>query len=387
MPLRLTLLYPLTMTAGGDSGGQVGGKKVMTVTLEAPSFYAALNMANTFIAKRINFSHCVSAVFSEELAKKEGVGKYVNAIMRNRETRPDIYIAISRCSAELFLNKIEPIQENDVSKYFQMIFNTFQFTGFTPDSQISKFYDTMVTVEKSPATALVDTSKYSSSDDFKNLSSNTNANRTAYPFEGDFKAGDIPKVGDQKCEYMGMAVFNGDKMVGEMKGEDATNLLMVTGQFRTGFFTVPDPKKNGFIVVVSLSPARRPKVQVDLDSENPKIKVALELEADFRSIQSGFNYEDIKHTPLFEKYASDFFKKEVQSFLNRTATEYGVDVCGFGKTAKKQFLSYGAWEKYHWLSKYQKSTFEVDMKIQIRRPGLFVKTAPIMSSESEEDSK
>jgi len=32
-----------------------------------------------------------------------------------------------------------------------------------------------------------------------------------FPLEGDFKAGDMPKVGTIKSEVMGLAVFNGSK--------------------------------------------------------------------------------------------------------------------------------------------------------------------------------
>jgi len=53
----------------------------------------------------------------------------------------------------------------------------------------------------------------------------------------------MPKVGTIKSEVMGLAVFNGSKMVGELDGEETQLQLMLEGNFGYSYVTIPDPRR------------------------------------------------------------------------------------------------------------------------------------------------
>ena len=59
--------------------------------------------------------------------------------------------------------------------------------------------------------------------------------------------------------------------------------------------------------------------------------------------------------------------------MNRTSKELGTDILGYGVKAKKNFYSYGDFEKYGWDTAYSNAEFKVDVDFTIRRTGLVIK--------------
>jgi spore germination protein KC len=386
---NITIQYALANAIGSGNpqgGGGSTGKNVKSVTIEATSLVGSLNMFNQFIAKRLNLSHAVVMVISEELAK-EGVKKYLRGIARYREFRPTIYIAIARHSARDYIKSIAPIQEIDPSKFYQLIFEASKTTGYTDNTQFVKFYQKMESPSLQPVAALVDVGKYNSPEEFSGEKSTYKEKEHMIPLEGDYKAGDIPKAGDEAGELMGLAVFAGDKMVGELDGEESMLYLMVTGQLNEGSITLPDPKVPDNYVAINVRQSRKPQKKVDLSGDNPKIHVKIQLEGDFFTIQSGHNYESLAAMPGFEQAASEFVKKDLEYLLNKTASEYKSDICGFGEEARKQFLTIDEWEAYKWLEKYSDSTFDVEVDLKMRRPGQIIRTSPVRGSEIKGDTE
>lgn len=388
-PLKLTLQYALPAAIGGGGGGGAGGgsegsKSLNSVTIDVPTLNSGINMANGFIGKKLNMSHAVVVVISKELAK-EGIRKYIYGISRGREFRPSMFIAVCRDTAEDYLNSIKPVQESDPSKYYQLLFSEYRNTAFTANTSIYSFYSTMETLDDQPIAILAGLSKYKNSKDFNIKNSTALKKGRQIPFEGDFKAGEIPKIGDQKGEIMGLSIFNGDSMIGELDGAECRSYLMTKGNLNSTYITINDPEEPKSYIVLNVKQSRKPTRTVKLQDDKPKLSVKLRLEADFISIQSGINYEDPKLLSKAEEAGRKLITADVCSFLDRTIRNYHSDICGFGKEAKKNFLTYEEWKEYKWLEKYKNSTFTVNVELQIRRPGLLLRTfPPVESSEIKE---
>lgn len=385
--LKLTIQYavPKSTVSGGDSGdGRGGGKNLDIMTLEAPSLYSALNLANNSLSREINLSHAVVIVFSEELAREGGVGKYIRGMVKGLQFRPNMYIAISRGSAEDYLKEIKPVLEVDPSKYYELNYRSYRYTGFFADSSFHRFYTHLESNSIQPVAILAGVGIYTSSKEFSNTRSTYKEKGKPRPFEGDYKAGDIPKVADVKSEVMGLAVFDGYKMVGELDGEEASDYLMVTGEYRTANTTITDPEQNDKVVILSTKQSRKPVMKVDIIDGKPVISIKISLEGDITAIQSGINYESAELAPMLEKKAQDHFEKDITRFLNKTAQEFHSDICGFGRIVKGRFLTRKEWDDFKWLQKYKNSTFNVSVDYRIRRPGITLRSSPIESSEGVE---
>lgn len=389
--ISMTLQYAIpALIGGGGSGGGGGGgggggtKPVGEVTLEAPTIYSGLNLANNFIGKQLNMSHTELVVFSEELAKSGKMHDYIHAMIRGREFRPNIFIAVSRGTAEDYIKSIKPIQEVDPAKYYELKYNTYKYTGFTANTQLGNFYNRQESNSIQAIATLVGVGDYKTVKDINPLDSTNDQKGREKPLTGDYKAGDLPKAGDVNGETMGLAVFDGVNFAGELDGEEATMYLIVSGEYKNSYVTFQDPKKKGSYVVLNLKQSRMPKYEIKFENGKPKIDVKIKLEADFLSIQSGINYEEGSLLNIFENSAEQFLKSEIMRLLNRTTKELHSDICGFGRYVKGRFLTWDEWTNFKWLGRYKDSTFNVDVDLKIRRPGLIIRSLPAVSSGGEE---
>lgn len=372
--LRMTLQLAVPLSIGGEGGGE-GDKSVSVVTVDTPTIYSGLNMLNTFISKQINLSHVKVIVFSDELAK-EGISMYLHAMIRNREFRPNASIIVSRGSAEKFINAVKPKLETNPAKYYELLLSAYRYTGFTSDSQFADFYHNTESKDIQPVAVLAGISRFKSSDDFDIIGSTYKEKGRDMPLEGDFKAGDLTKTGDLKIEIMGLAIFDGAKMVGEIDGDDTMYHLMLMDKFNSSSITLPDPLVKGKFVVLNIKRSRATKKSVQMIGDKPSISAKVMLEGDILSIQSGFNYESKENIGKLESAISNFLKVGMLRYLNKSCKEFETDNVGFGKKMKGKFLTWKEWEQFDWFNKYKEAAFNVEVEVKIRRPGLIVKTLP-----------
>jgi len=338
-------------------------------------------MINTYVSKQVNFSHCKVVVFSKELAM-EGIHKYIHAMVRGREFRGNMHVAVSVDTAEDYIRNVIPTLELNPSKYYEMNYDSYKYTGFTGDSRLINFYLLEECSCRQAYATLVGVSKYEKSNEFDLKYSSHREKDRDHPLEGDFYAGHIPKVYDIKSEVMGIAAFDGGTMVGEFDGEEAVYHQMLYGTYNHSYISIPDPKQLDDYVLLNVKQARMPAHHVEMVGDKPYISAKVRLEADILSIQSGINYESIENMEMLENAAEEFLRKGMLRFLEKTKPMH-ADLCGFGRDLKNRYLLWDDWAKVHWLKKYENSEFSVDVELKIRRPGLMVRTAPAKGSKGD----
>ena len=385
LKLTLQLAVPTAIGTGEGGGGAGGSESISVTTVETPSIYSGLNMINTYLSKQINLSHAKVLVFSEDLAR-EGMNKYINAILRSREFRPNAFVLVARgkgAMAEKYIRSVKPELEANPAKYYELVLRAYRYTGFTADAQLVNFHHRMTSYDIQPVAVLAGVGTFESLGEIDAEESTFREKEREYPFEGDFKAGDMPKVGEVKSETMGLAVFKGARMVGEIDGEETIYYLMVSGEFGYTYMTLPDPINKDTFVILSVKQSRPPVKKVKMEGDKPVVSVKVKLEADILSIQSGINYESTDKVSVMEESAEEFIKSGIQRYLKRTAEELNSDMCGIGTNMKGKFLTWSDWEKFDWKSKYKDSTFDVSVDLKIRRPGLLVRSADTQIMEGE----
>lgn len=391
--LRLTLQYaqPASLSGGGggsSSGGEGGSESASKisnqVTIDTPALFAGLNLLNNSVGKEISLSHAVVVVFSEELAKSGKIYDYLHAMLRSREFRPGLYVAVARGTAEDYISSIKPKQELDLAKYYELKFSSYNYTGFTADTRLSRFYYDIESPTADAIATLVGVSSYQNENDFDPNKSTNKRKERIKTLEGDYLAGDIPKVGAIKGETMGLAVFSGGKMTGELDGTESTYYLMASGEFNHSYITFVDPKMINKYVILDIKQRRNPVLKVQFINGKPIINETIKLEGDILSIQSGINYED-QYSDVLEKSVEDFLQKEISEFLTRTSAELNSDICGFGNEIRGNFLTWRELENFNWKSKYKDALFNIKVQFKLRRPGLIIRSIPAYSSEGKEE--
>lgn len=385
LKMTLQIAVPVKIGGGGDGGGGgEGGAESSTIeSVETPSVWSGLNMINSFTSRQVLLSHAKAVVISEELAR-EGILSYLHAMVRNREFRPNMRVLVTRTSAEDYIKSVTPKLELNPSKYYELNFKSGSYTGFTPDVTLNDFYLNTKSLHRQSVAILASVNKFDPEKDVDIQASTYKEKNKPYPFEGDFKAGDIPRKAELKSEIMGLAVFDGAKMVGELDGEEAAYYLMATGEYNYSFWTFPDPRYKDKFVILNVRQNRKPRTSVKIINGKPFIDLGLNLEADILSIQSGENYEDPGQVKFLEASAENSLKEGMMRTLDKAARQYHSDIFGFGRKAKATVLTWNQWEAVNWKGIFQNSEFNVNVDLNIRRPGLMIRSVPAVSSKGKE---
>jgi spore germination protein KC len=382
--LRLTLqiVVPSKSSSGEGEGGDGGGENTVITVVEVPTIYAGFNMLNAHVSKELNFSHVQIAVFSEELAR-EGIGKYIHALSRGREFRGRMTIAVtSDCTAEEYLENIKPVLEPNPIRYYELHLRSHEYTGYSADTTLIKFYSQIECSCRQAYSVLVGVNKYEDIDQIDNQNSTYQGKNRELPYEGDYYAGDAPRADPIKAEALGLAIFDGDKMIGKLDGEETMYRQMLYGDFKRAYMLIPDPLSEDDFILLDVKKSRNTKRNTTLEEESPKIHAEVWLEADILSIQSGEPYEEAEELAFLEKTAEDFLKKNMMRMLKKTQ-ELNCDVCGFGRSLKAKYLTWQEWQEVNWLDRYKDAEIELEVDLKVRRPGLMIRTTPAKGTKGD----
>ena len=173
-------------------------------TVDCASIDSGLSLVNSYISKKINLSHCKAIVISQELAY-EGLSEYIYTVANNIQIRPDCNVIISRCNAEDYLKNSTPTLESVSARYYEFIFNSSQYTGYTENVSLSDFYSDLLSTTTQAHAILGGINDTATHQNYSNL--------TLADKEASYKADETPIQAKTGIENMGIAVFNGDKLV------------------------------------------------------------------------------------------------------------------------------------------------------------------------------
>ena len=184
--------------------GSSQSQKSTITTVDCASIDSGLSLINSYISKKINLSHCKAIVISEELAY-EGISEYIYTLANNIQIRPDCNIIISRCNAEVYLKNSTPTLESVSARYYEFIFNSSEYTGYTENIYLADFYSDLLSTTSQAHAILGGINENATHKNYSNLE--------LADKEGSYKADETPIQAKTGIENMGIAVFNGDKLV------------------------------------------------------------------------------------------------------------------------------------------------------------------------------
>ncbi|MGI6776517.1 MAG: Ger(x)C family spore germination protein [Acetivibrionales bacterium] len=383
---RLTVKFPNMRgetggnMGGGEGGDGQGGEGYEVVTVDAPSFFTGLDMINTSVSRELNFMHTKLIIFSEELAREGIVGEFIAPIIRYRQIRTTMHIAVCDRSAMEFVKEIKPSQGSDLAKYLEVLMEQSNKTGFFPHITLHDFYNSMKSTYHQPITIMACLNRY------EQFEQDGDKWEREFKTGGEYYSGNIPRKGGPRIEFFGSAVFDGDKMVGKLNGDETRFLLMASDKFKTGRFTIPDPGNPELIVPFRVRKTDSPEVKVKFEGEKPVVELKLKLEGDILAVQSRINYEDEGLKPQLE----EAFKQHVKEGLDlliKKCLKWGTDVLHFGDHAVKnvgRFSTIQEWEEYNWNGHFKDSEVFVEVEFEIRRAGSMLKSEPVVTNKGRE---
>ena len=146
--IKLSLQIAIPNSSSGQEGSSQSEESSLN-SVDCSSIESGIALINTYISEKINLSHCKAIVISEEIAY-EGISEYLYTLINNVELRPDCNIIISKCNAYDYLDNSDQSLEKVSARYYELIFNSSEYAGFTQNITLSDFYFNILSSTSQP---------------------------------------------------------------------------------------------------------------------------------------------------------------------------------------------------------------------------------------------
>lgn len=344
---------------GGDSSGNNSSNYIIQ-TMETDSIDSALNIANSYVNKTINLSHCKILLVSEELAK-QGVEPIVNSLINKVETRPDCSIIVSKIPSNEFVDSKRPKIEELISKYYDVASNLETGRGYSETVKLNQFYLTLNDSFYQPYASLGTTYNTTKNTNEKNIASDLDAQSKTL----------VTNSEKQSVEVMGLSVFNKDKLVGTLTANQTLSHQLITNELDFGTINIPSPFFNNETIDVYISSLKSPKINVVIDDSSPFVKINLYIKARLTTFNSShINTLTEEKVTIVQETVKTYLENIIYDYLNTTAQKYNSDIGGLGRYAIKNFKTIEDWNNYNWLENYKNSTFKINVDLALKTGNL-----------------
>jgi spore germination protein KC len=355
--------FRIALPRNPSSEGGKAGKSPLAgtgpITFRAHTITEALLLANSSVERTMSLTHLGSIFFSEDIAKL-GLNPQVQAMVRYREFRPTILVAVCKGTAKEILSADTPMLEQSASRTADSIALVGRRTGLIP---VVYLHDLTSALESKHAAVMLPIFSVNQS-----VKDDPKGKQGIEQKQVDFQAGQVSRSGGNPVEWMGAAIFKQDKMLGEISGRDMIHLRMLQGQLKTTKLDFPDPSQAGF-VSLSVRRERNPRYIVDLANAG-HVSVDVPLEAEILSIQTGTDYTNPVERHKLEQYLDQQLAGQLTDFMHRTLQQQGADVIPLSNTVRRQFATHAAYSAYPWEEKLKQANLEVKVDLHIRRFGV-----------------
>ena len=199
------------------------------------------------------------------------------------------------------------------------------------------------------------------------------SNLPPYDTEGSYKADETPIKSETGLENMGIAVFNNDKLIGELTGMESLSHMMVTNNLESATISVPNPYDVNSVTSLYITYLKKPKINVKLVNGTPFIECNIYLTGNILSLDEHLNYSEENTLQLIEDYTNSYLEQNIASYLYKTAKEYKTDIDNFGKYVISKYPTWNDWIEADWLYNYENAFFSVNVNTALQGSQLYNK--------------
>ena len=362
---------PTKISGGsGEEGGSIGNI-VENVTVEAPTLYSAINIADTIISKDLSLSHAKVLVVSEEIAR-DGIAWVNDIITRNNDIRPDIYISVSE-NADEYLEEVKPSIELNPVKYYQLTYENKNGSAI-PQNNARDFYSAYIAGSRDcllPLAGIAEGADEAPKEESEQKSienaRQTEAKQNRGGFDNgtrNYYAGETGKRIQNKSEVLGSAVFVGDRYVGKLGSTETELHNILMNQFTTmniSFYTGEESP-----LTLKVFEKAAPEYKINKDEKN--VEIFPELKCDLLSAPEGYRYSHSIEDA--EEEVAAMVNSAAEQLIHKVYREMKSDVLGIRGRLRSGFLTLDDYESY--ISSFDPAewSFTVKSRVNIRRTGM-----------------
>lgn len=401
---RLKISTQFINVPSSSSGASSDSSQIVLTSCEANSMFSGLNLLNSYIGKEINLAHCSVIVFSEEIAK-EGISSEIYSLINNEEIRSSANIVVTNCKAYDYINNSKPNLENLTSKYFDTFDITSKLTGYFSNITLGDFFNNLSESNSDPiavlgglnSTARSEENKSSSNSSEESSSSSnsgnsgningeaSNSNSSSQDVEEQEKqdietnqnnlvAGKSSIVGRRGTEDLGLAIFSGDKYIGELTVWESICHSLITNSIDTCIISVEDPLVENKQLEIQLSPNKKSKITSNIENGDININIELNLIANIISLNSNINYEDTDTINKISTATRNRLNDELNKYFDKIARKYNVDIDKYYLSILKYFPYQKNFDDFNYKEKLKNANFNCNTHVNIISSLLITKT-------------
>ncbi len=336
------------------------------VVVRAHSLAEALTVANASVERSLSFTHLTMVIFGQPLAEN-GLGDLLQSLIRFREFRGTILLALAKGSAQDVIQSFTPMLEKSPSRAAESVALVGQERGIIPVTYLHDFTRELQTNNVDGLVPLFAINEAVKADPKGHSRISPNA-------QPQLSAGSLPRSGGNPVEWTGSGVFRDDKLVDFLDGEQTRDVEMLRGKVRRTLITFQDPLNKQAHVGLSLHAEDKPVYHVTL-GKPVRIQITVPLEADIENTESSVDYTQPNMRAKLEQSVSQQLNAELKTVLTHLLVQDSVDPVPISDHIRGQFATHQQFETYPWIERAKGADILIDTKLHIRRFG--IQTIPL----------
>lgn len=346
----------LSAQASGSGVGPSSGTPFYLISSRAASLQLALSAIGRQVPRQTRLDHMRVIVVGEEVARS-GAGPVFAWALRHPQVRPGTVVVVSEGPAQQFMDS-QPVLDPLPGSAVIGIIRHVQRIDVAYQAHVYQLVQWVLSPRRDAAAPLV-------------RRINPLTARVPAGFEQQPAAGQPPSAPGEtlpnEIEIIGMAVFNGDRLVGAVQGPDARGVSWIRGGSQ-GFISVPYPADPDRTVTVSILHTRS---SLDAEPGDDSLRLVIRVEGEGSIYEAGAltPLSDDPYWPQLEQAVADAIAQEIRRTVSRLQ-QLRADIFGFAEHLYRR--SPDAWRRVadRWDDLYAQAEVEVDVRMRLSRTGL-----------------
>lgn len=356
---------------GSDTSGKGGDSQNPWVisSIISPTSAEGRSLFNASLSRLPKLNHVTAYIFAEEVAR-EGIGPRITYNIRNPEFRGTMFLIVVQGRAEEYIRRNQPTLAQTISKYYELMFASADESGYYLPVNYHRFYTRL----KNNGGSAYAT--------YSGINPMTGADKPAAAKpalqKGDpYLPGGLPRRGTENpIDFLGLALFRSDKMIGVLNSDEARAVAMLQGKFTYSYVSVADPlQPDKEAVNLNIRYQRKPKITATLQNNKAAFTIAVDIKGELLGITAETNYESPGLRERLEKQLAGMVQQQIAGMLAHTQ-RLGVDPVGLGLYLRPHFANTSELEQTDLTTLYRSADIRVDVTAQIRHTGLKWRNSP-----------
>jgi spore germination protein KC len=330
-----------------SSKGATGYATPVTVyKVEGDTVFEGLRKLSTKMNRKMYLSHIRVVVLGEALARK-GIEDVVDFLSRDHEMRTDFFITVARGrQAEQVLSALTPLEKIPANQMYSALEQSRKSWAVVSGITLDKLLSNLLSEGSSPVLTVIQ--------------------MNGDPSVGLSKKNVEKTEPDAVIQYVGMAAFQKDKLVGWLNEEESIGLNYMLGKVDSTIVNVACPQggKLGIELIRT-----KPKIKVSINQGEPTILIEFRTEGNIGDVECKIDVTDVETLSSIEKKLEDSIRHSIQAAVNKSQKKLKTDIMGFGNAVHRDQPKLWKQLKANWQQSFVDVPVKINVNAKIRRIG------------------